>query len=305
MVAMINPTFSTPPKETHTIENPDIAKSRYVFSPYLSLKTDRLLCEFNVIEPCAIRHVGKFHYPIRNPKRITDGPGSGEPHEVMHVRKPGYILNDLNEIFGEDLQVKTGFCELPMLMALEPLDNPADMELIRDIQRTLMPRRYPTWKEQVDALEAVNVTDGLYASVQEQMRNAYELASNWGEAYVSTLKIALAQGAAGNTQEGQSRLYQYDKAVCDWLGCATPEIASPLLKQDAKQALDLDVLASILAKSNQETILAVASLLKDAIVRPIEKAESVVPAVETAEATETRRRKTLEEKQEEARRRNG
>lgn len=302
MVALVSPAFSSPPNEKQAIEDPNIAKSRYVFSPYLSLTTEGLLCGFHKIEPCSIRHVGKFSYPIRNPKRITDGPDSGEPAEVMHTRKPGHIFAGLREVFDEDLQVKTGFCEIRPLMGLEPRDNPADMELIIDVQQTLMPQRLPTWQEQVDALEAIQVQDKMYADIQTILRGAYETAANWGEAYVSHLKIALAQGANGNLQEGQSRIYAYDKAVCNWLGMETPEIASPLLKHDNK-GFDLEGLAQVLAQSSREQMLALATLLKDAMVKPATGPEEVVPAVDTD--TEQRRRKSLEERQAELRERNG
>jgi hypothetical protein len=222
---------------------------RFIFSPMRDLLTRHDLCGHDVIRACAITILKKVPYLCQNydSSRFSDDTrvSKGVPEVVTEYRKAVNVANGLIEDFGFDGgTTPTGVCLFDMLLGLEPHRYADDAHLIVDIQKTLLPSRPKTARQQLALLESRReMVEGLpekrasnrleiglhelYLSMLERMIASTETALDFGEFHYERLKDEL--NMRGQGQIGyKGRANKVDRLICAWVEKPVPEISGRL-----------------------------------------------------------------------------
>lgn len=295
-------------------------KTRFLFSPLLEVDCRYSLAEFTIINPGRVRVVDVFQKPIPNTKRILEGGQSSEPEFVLYRRLPGVIARSIMDECATDDGIPTGLVELVEMIGLDPMERDEDAGIVADIQQTLWPVNYPTYREQAQWLNSVNAHDSLYIDTQGRLIDALDMAY----AYADTLYVGLVgelslRAAGGEGAKGhRNRLDKVDRYICHWLEREVPVIASPLVQAKAKEIREsekpkdtLPTVQCLDCGHESNVIRATMQPPKrcgqcgEFFVKAEAEAERVLDAEELDAVTSGKPRKTLEEKQAETRARNG
>ncbi len=214
-----------------------LLEPRFVFSPFKTIDTSFDLCAVRQIPAGAICCIDNHTYQDRNIKRVENH-DSGEPEFIFARRKAGHIIRGLLDQYRVDGMAMTGFRELNSLRGLDP-KIPGDAELLRDIQRTLLPYKLGDGYEQLEFLmgrkEAAEVKGARYVGALDEMLAATSQGIEYCQVQVEEVKGQLANASSGKAGF-KSRPDEEDKRVCDWIREPYPAIASPLQPRGAAAA---------------------------------------------------------------------
>lgn len=226
-----------------------LLEPRFVFSPFKTLDTSFDLCAIREIRAGAITCIDNYTFPDRNIKRVQN-PDADEPEFVFARRKAGHILRGLLDQYRVDGMAITGFRELNSLRGLDP-KIPGDADLLRDIQRTLLPYRLADGYEQLEYLmgrkDEAEAKGPRHAGALDEILAATNQAIEYCQVQVEEVKGQLANASSGKAGF-KSRPDDEDKRVCDWIREPYPAIASPLQARGPVAApFDSQVLAQSIA----------------------------------------------------------
>lgn len=269
------------PRQT-TKQGPNVTLPRFVFSPalYCDLRFD--MAAVNAIEPGVITFIGEKRYQVRNSERVTD-PEGNHPEFAEKVRQPGIIAAQLTRIYAGDPNVgdvPTGFCLLDELTGLNPEENPADGDLINDLQETLLPRVFESGREQWEWLMSEDLEQicrakdaghpvKYYERTRQRLITATQQSIDYAENHVDDLAAQMAdRGKGGPDAVGKRKqVFAHDIRLCAWAEREVPRVSSQLVKKDGGQALDvqelLQGLTSAVMAGNEQVLKGMAQILAD------------------------------------------
>ena len=268
-----------PAPRPHSPTQPGLAQPRCVFSPLLYCDLRHDMAAINAIEPGVITFIGEKVYQVRNQDRVKD-PEGNHPEFVEKTRLPGYIVAGLLRVCAGDPnigEVPTGFMVLEELTGLNPEENPADGDLINDLQETLLPRVFESGREQWEWLNSDELERICYAKdsaypvkyynkTRERLIASTQFSIDFAEAFVDDLAAQMAARAKGGPEAAGNRkqIYAHDKRMCAWAEREVPSISSQLKAPETAQPLDLQGLAQMftaaIAANNEQVLTKVAEI---------------------------------------------